>query len=37
MHDYVVDEGEACGPFDSFTTSLLVFYFTFKSTLRPCD
>ena len=36
MHDDVVDEGEACSPFDSFTTILLVFYFIFKSTLRPC-
>lgn len=37
MHDDVVDEGEASGPSDSFTTILLVFYFIFKSTFRPGD
>lgn len=37
MHDDVVDEGEACGPFDYFTTILLEFYFIFKSTFRPGD
>lgn len=37
MGDDVIDEGEARGPFGSFTTILQVFYFILKSTFQPCD